>query len=132
MSLQGHVSWKRKWEDPLATKQVWYCTVCEAKYKTTNGVMVQFLHEGKSSFVRAEFPPAHFQQIKFGSVQRSHADASTPTELLDLIPEAAIAPSNIIMPVEGKQGTYVYDREALENLPMMNWQCLLNPSLTNA
>ena len=32
-------AWKRKKEDPLATKQAWYCPICGCRYKTTFGTL---------------------------------------------------------------------------------------------
>ena len=53
--------WFRKHSDPLAYGQKWYCTICRARYKTTQGVLVLFTHNGVESYVRAAIPPDHMQ-----------------------------------------------------------------------
>ena len=34
-------SWKRRHDDPVATKQRWYCPVCESRYTPNNGVLAE-------------------------------------------------------------------------------------------
>ena len=41
--------WKKKHDDPLATKQKWYCPHCEAGYRTKFGLIVE-LTVKRSSF----------------------------------------------------------------------------------
>ena len=67
--------------------------------------MIQFVHEGHTSYVAADFPDDAFQQIKAASVQRQHKEATTREALLAAIPEAAIHPTSFIRPVAGKSGT---------------------------
>ena len=108
-------------EDPLACKQRWYCPVCFARYRTTNGVMVQMVCNGVDRFVRATFPEHGLQQVKWTSVQRSHAQATTPEALLQAIPEAAIHPNRVIQPVKGHLGAYFFDGEAFDQIPCFDW-----------
>ena len=113
--------WLRKQADPLAYKQVWYCPVCNARYKTTFGVMLQMVNAGEERFVRATFPEHGLQQVKWSSVQRTYRQATTPEELLAAIPEAALAPSAHVQPVDGKEGAYFFDDVAFDGLPCFEW-----------
>ena len=81
----------RKHSDPCATGQNWYCRVCEARYKTTSGVMAQMISEGQSHFIRASFPTYDLEQMKWNCVLDAHTGAMTPEELLRPIP-ASLCP----------------------------------------
>ena len=99
--------------------------MCEAAYKTASGTLVQMVHEGHASFCRAECPDHTFKAIKATSVQRSHAQAKTPEDLLAAIPEAALRPESWIRPVPGKPGTYAFDEATFESVPCLQWAQLL-------
>ena len=117
--------WKRRFAEPLSPNQRWYCTVCGARYKTTSGVLLQFIQNGKEMFSRASFPPQCLRQVKFASVQRTFK-AMTPDELLDIIPEAQMAESAVVTRHPTLIGTYTYNAEALNQLPEFNWSRLLS------
>ena len=61
------------------------------------------------------------QRIKWASVMRSHPDATSPDALLASIPDAVPAPSGVIWPHPTAHGTFLFQRELLAQLPMMNW-----------
>ena len=113
--------WRRMFEDPLASKQRWYCTVCGARYKTSNGVMIQLVCDGVDSFVRATFPEHGMQQVKWTNVQRTHKHATTPEALLQAIPEAAIHPNRVIQPVQGTPGSYFFEGKLFDSIPCFDW-----------
>ena len=97
--------WTRKHDDPCATGQKWYCKICEAKYKTTSGMMVQMIYNGQSHFVRASFPTHDLQKIKANCVLGKNTGATTPAELLRAIPEAcAQDEAAAITPVAREKG----------------------------
>ena len=77
-TLAASSRWLRKQADPLAYKQVWYCPVCNARYRTTFGVLLQMISDGEERFVRATFPEHGLQQVKWSSVQRTYRQATTP------------------------------------------------------
>ena len=114
--------------EPLAPKQGWYCTVCGARYKTTNGVLVEFREGETLSYARADFPPDCMQQVKWTSIQREYK-STDPEELLQMIPEAKVLPSGCIRAVDGKEGTFWYDAEKLDQMAWMDWSLLLNKDL---
>ena len=49
-------AWRRRFEDPLATKQRWKCTWCGAKYKTWMGVIIEIKKDGVFYYLKAEIP----------------------------------------------------------------------------
>ena len=128
-TLTTSSAWHRKHQDPLESKQKWYCPVCGAKYKTNSGTMVQMALDGESLFVRAEIPTEAFKQIKAASVQRTHPQATTPEDLLRAIPEAAVRATDWLRPVEGKRGVYTYLEEAFNDVPLLKWEQLLSECL---
>ena len=126
MMLSSH--WVRRAEDPLATGQRWYCRVCNARYKTNSGVLVEMVCQGEVTYLRADFPPDAMQQVKWASVQRSHPDAVTPTALLEAIPDAQpMTQSGFLRRKEGFTGVWTYDHVALLSVPKLQWGTLLPP-----
>ena len=113
--------WLREHDDPLATRQRWFCTVCQAAYKTEHGTLVQMVHEGNAWCCLAECPDHVFKLIKATSVQREHDHATTPEELLQALPEAALYPEDWIKPVADKPGTYTFDASVFESVPRLRW-----------
>ena len=109
----------------MAYHQHWYCTVCEAGYKTVHGMLVQMVCDGQASFCRSECADDAFKQIKAASVQRLHPNAQTPEDLLAAIPEAAIRPTSWIRPIPDKPGSYTFDADVFESVPCMKWNQLL-------
>ena len=126
-------NWARKFEDPLATKQVWYCTVCGAKYKVANGVMIEMVDGGTHRYLRASFPEHGLQQVKWTAIQEAHSTAATPQDLLATIPAAAIHPNSVIQPIPGLPGSYTFHGPAFDNVPHFEWGKLFsNEFLPNA
>ena len=136
LTLSAH--WQRRHGDPLATGQRWYCPVCQARYKTGSGVLVEFVGGDCSYYLRADFPPKAIQEVKWASVQRGHGGALTPEALLAAIPDAAPASACYTRRVEGVMvngrelsGVYMYDEDALAQIPRLDWTAILehgNPS----
>ena len=79
------------------------------------------VNHGEERFVRASFPEHGLQQVKWTAVQRTYRQASTPEELLAAIPEAALAPIELIQPVKGKVGAYFFNAEAFVKVPCFEW-----------
>ena len=98
--------------------------VCDARYKTASGVLLQFVHGSKEFYIRASFPPEHLRQVKFAQIQRTHK-TTTAEDLLGLIPEAHLVENVVIHPVPGKVGTYTYNEDALAMIPEFDWGSLL-------
>ena len=124
--------WVRRFDNPTATAQRWYCGWCGSQYKTTFGVLIEFVQgsgappagtasvgsggPGSSSgtasvgtgalhyFVRAEFPPPEWQDAKWLSVQKHHGGARSAAELMMMLPEVQPLAGNLIQPRPPYQG----------------------------
>ena len=117
--------WNRKHLDPCAIKQRWYCRVCQARYTTTSGVMIQMVVDGQSRFIRAEFPPQALQNIKWHQVRETHKGALTPEALLDAIPEASpLSEAATIEEVPGMQGVYSFIAVVHDSKANFDWNSL--------
>ena len=122
--------WRRKFSDPLSAKQRWYCPVCECRYKTTMGVLVEFRIGMELRYAMAEFPPMALQKVKWTAVQRKFGVDCTPEEFCRRIPEARVYDSAILHKVQGFDQCYTYNVEALREAPTFNWTALLQGALT--
>ena len=59
--------WVRRFEDPLATKQRWYCKLCGTKYRCKFGVIVK---NGLAMYCKAGFPRDHMKDTKAVVIER--------------------------------------------------------------
>jgi len=117
--------WDRLKTDPLASGQRWYCPVCKARYKTSNGVMVEMMIQGVSYYLKAPFPTDDIIDLKAMAVERYHAGAKSPEELLKAIPEAHPVGAEWLVATE-HDGTYSYQEAVFEDIPSLNWDQLYN------
>ena len=117
--------WNRRHEDPLADKQRWYCPVCSARYKTTNGVLLQMTQGGQDHWIRATFPDEWAKKTKAAVVQAEHPAALNARALLEAIPEATLAPSSFIKKHDRLEGVYIYDYDTLQGTALCDWNDLL-------
>ena len=117
--------WNRLHHDPLATGQRWYCPVCEARYKTSNGVMVEMLIQGVSYCLKAPFPTDDIIDLKAMAVEKHHAEAKSPEELLMAIPEAHPVGAGWLVATE-HDGSYSYQEAVFEDIPSLNWDQIYN------
>ena len=118
--------WLRHYQEPLADGQCWYCPICESRYEQSNGVLVEFLAEGRPHFVLAPYPPVEFREVKWASVRRRHPHATTPEVLLAAIP--AVAPSagrDLLMPIFDHPGSWSFRQGVFESAPRLEWSSLL-------
>ena len=119
--------WNRKHLDPCAIKQRWYCRVCQARYTTTSGVMIQMAVGGQSRFIRAEFLPQELQKIKRHQVRETHKGALTPEALLEAIPEASpLSAEDTIAEVPGMKGVYSNEAAVYDSIPKFDWKLLFS------
>ena len=126
--------WLRRHEDPLQSQQRWYCPVYQSRYKTCQGVLVQFTYKGHESYVRAEIPPTFLQKVKCAAAQRTYQTAITPEALLHAIPDAAIRKPIVAIPHPDASltGVYTFNREVFDELPIMNWATWLSQDVIQA
>ena len=119
--------WHRLHTDPMATKQRWYCPTCQAKYKTTNGVLVEVMHRGTTVYSRAEFPDDAWKDVKACAVQEMAAarlgrDAANASELLANIPEAHPFENEWLRPVPSAPGSYMFHPDTFKSVPILKWE----------
>jgi len=112
--------WNRLHQDPVASKQRWYCPVCQAKYKVTNGVMVELMCNGETSYVKAPYPPENIADLKAMAVEKQHAGITSVEALLQAIPEAHPVGADWLTPT-CFEGTYSYQEAVFDEVPMLDW-----------
>ena len=95
--------------------------MCHAKYKTTNGVLIEWIINGKAHICRADFPPAYIENVRDGLSLLRNRNAVSPAALLDAIP-ASWPRSTSLVPLTGPgEGWYKYDPDELAHVPCCNW-----------
>ena len=119
-------NWNRKYEDPLATGQVWYCPICGCKYSTSWGTLVEWRIGGTAYICLATYPPLSIENLKAGMAMTGFQAPewimpSSPEELLDKIPMATPT-STAMVPVPGYKGCVKFDVETLTTAPLMEWK----------
>ena len=143
--------WKKKHEDPLATKQKWYCPKCQAGYKTKWGVIIEMVVNRKvfdipaaegdednfeiakgimskewiGLYCKAELPPQHLQDMNAQCVERFNPECTTPTQLLDAIPCLRPISKRALISRPG-EGVYDLTEEADNMMDSVNWDELLS------
>jgi hypothetical protein len=120
--------WDRLKNDPLATKQRWYCS-CGARYMTKYGVLVEIVgfSGGKRTamYARAEFPPQDMQDLKCLCVRQMLRPCITPEELMSSLPKLKIVATQELFN-ETKEGHYKFNGQILDELPELEWYQLYN------
>lgn len=73
----GTVTGSKLWDRKLAVdqpKQVWYCPVCGASYKTKFGMLLEFLVHGQPMFMRGVVPDQHVHDLRNMHTQAQMGD----------------------------------------------------------
>ena len=89
--------------DPMATGQRWYCPVCNKKYKTTFGLIVEITGlAGPTSghYAHAEFPPQALLDSKLMMIERQLEPYKTPEALLNALPSVKALERTILQPTD--------------------------------
>jgi len=87
--------------------------------------MVEVLIRGVAYYIKAPFPTDDIIDLKAMAVERYHAGAQTPEELLKVIPEAHPLGADWLVATRYK-GTYSYQEAAFENTPSLDWNQIYN------
>ena len=131
--------WARKFGDPAASRQKWYCGICGSKYRTSFGMVVQLCLKSEEGVVttylaQSRVPPKSLQDAKLMMVEAAFSNNTiTPHELYAAIPSvkpvgegewlSQVVPSHyILVPSE-----YAHDpmqRISLSTLPYFDWMLL--------
>jgi hypothetical protein len=127
--------WERKFDDPLATGQKWYCgdtNNCAARYKTKFGMLVEFVMGNQAFYCRAPICDFHAFDAKALLIQEkvAHLALTNPHDLLAHIPK--VEPVAVgthfrqVLRDDGrpKEGVYKFAPDTFDALPEMQWASL--------
>jgi hypothetical protein len=122
--------WKRKFEDPAASKNKYKCTVCEANFKTKWGVFVELQLGDKLYVLRAEVPDEDTLDIKAMDLERKHKEIGSAQALFDAIPMVAPTETKFIECLDEEKGQYRLSGTMAEymTLPVWKWATLFELS----
>ena len=126
MTLSKH--WRRLLPEEGAVGQRWYCPVCDARYKTTMGVLCEIGIRGTYYYCRAAHPEHDVQDLKCMAIEQAdNGRSKTPQELIDSLGDMhPMDKGDICVPVPGKDATYKIPHDVLAGLPTLDWPQLYN------
>ena len=88
-------------------------------------MLIEMLAEGRPHYVLAPYPPVEFREIKWASVRRRHPQATTPEDLLAVIPAAPPSSGeDLLAPIAGRPGSWSYRHGVFEAAPRLEWGSL--------
>ncbi len=127
-TLISSKEWRTLHDNPMATKQRWYCKECNARYMTRFGVVCELLMaDGKLRYCQADLPPQGIMDAKFMSIEGIAGEVQTPQELYDKI--ATVSPLAHVSTIQQTQnkGYYKFVGETtMDGLPKLEWEQLYN------
>ena len=130
-TLTGSSLRARLHDNPTQKGQKWYCPGCLARYKTTFGMVVEFVVNGESLFLKADFPSKDMMDMKAMMVERAYGGhCSTGAELLKLLPEVHPVGRELLVQLEVDakgnpcRGSYKFPGKILKELPTFEWDTL--------
>ncbi len=91
--------WERKMEDPLASKQRWYCNSCGARYKTAWGMLIEILTADAVMYVQADIPDMNVEDIRAMYLE-DRLKPTDPEDLYARIRDLAPVTTNLLRPME--------------------------------
>ena len=114
--------WDRKFGDPLASKQRWYCH-CSAKYKAGWGQLVELKRvnasgEVERSYMKTDVPTWDAEDVRAMFLE-STLDPTTPDELYNNVKRVQPTLSNIVIKSDGH--TRICSAETWGELPSFSW-----------
>jgi hypothetical protein len=127
-TLIASKDWRTLHDDPLATKQRWYCKECNAKYMVRFGVVIELLMgDDKLRYMQAELPPQGIMDAKFMTVEGMSGHVQTPQELYDKIKTVSpLAHVNTIAPTKNAGHFKFVGAVQMGSMPSMEWEQLFN------
>ncbi len=87
--------------------------------------MVEMMIKWVACYIKAPFPTDDIIDLKAMAVEKYHAGAQSPEELLKAIPEAHPAGANWLVATE-HVGSYSYQEAVFEDIPSLNWDQIYN------
>ena len=124
-------NWDTLHQDLLANTQRWYCPLCNKRYTTNYGVILEILDTSNKDsqqalYARAEFPPNDIKDLKALCVERVLNKCETPEELLKSLPILMPAARETVFREVQKKGVFHFSNEVRKNLPVLEWYQLYN------
>ena len=123
-------TWSTLHEDPLASKQRWYCVCCGAKYMTKFGMIVEIEIQGDFYYVKADIPPGLEDTRRMSLEQRLMP--SGPRDLVARLTHVTPHTKQILRPITQRdvmvnikfadQNAYKILAGAYETLPHFDWR----------
>ena len=118
-------AWCRRHDNPLQPQQRWYCGICGARYRVKWGTFCEWIIGTQSYVCLAVYPPPAVETMKEGLVlSGAHNPAwrtpATADALMKSIPMATPV-SQAVVEVPGHPGHFKYNKQALANVPLMDW-----------
>ena len=119
-------TWARKHNDPMASRQVYYCHQGH-KYATKYGQLVQLVIAGRSFFMRAEVPDWDIEDIRAINQEEENGwDASTSAEQIFAVAKVASPlecdQSGLLVPIAAHDGHFkITNLEVFKSMPMFPW-----------
>ena len=122
MSVIPSKDWDRKFEDPLASKQKWYCH-CAAKYNATWGQLVELKRvnaagELERFYMKAEVPTWDAEDVR-AMYHEATMDPASPMELYNNVKRVVPTVSNLI--VASGSHLEICSIGAWDALPFLQW-----------
>jgi hypothetical protein len=120
--------WLSVRDDPMATMQRWYCNECNARYRTSFGVVCElFLGDDKVRYCQAEIPPQGIMDVQFKTMGGFTGPALTPQEIIDKNATVALLPYDRVLQQTINKYHYKFVGEvSVDTLPTMEWFQLFN------
>ena len=90
--------WDRKFSDPLAARQRYYCVACSRRYRVAFGQLVQVqAPDGALYYMKAGLPPKEVEDLRALSLEQEHGDVRSAEELYGRLRTYAPATGNYVL-----------------------------------
>ena len=117
--------WVRRHADPMATKQKYKCTWCNAKYKTWMGVVIEIMKNDVLYYFKAEIPTKDLEDVRAMHFERT-MKPSSPEQLYNDLPSLKPHVGVLMTAIPGYEGSFKVNREMFLNLKTFNWDDIYN------
>ena len=128
-TAQAAKVWRRMIDDPMASKQRWYCTQCDARYKTGFGVVIELIDKRgptpQAYYCRATIPDQSIMDAKGMRIEKDYKDAQSPEELYEALPTLAKMQSDQLWEVKAP-GVFKLHSGSFDLLPSFDWMQMFN------
>ena len=130
--------WGRKFKDPAAPKQKYYCCICGCRFNTCFGMLVQIMCKGVSTFALAPVSNHDVEDIRAMALEFKHKPTSTKEFYMNLPEVVPTDFETILRPARNSELHYstgaeedlpyifrFVDLPAMEKVPKFNWDQIL-------